>query len=83
MLLLLLLLGYLYFHAAPNSDEFHKETVTRVKNLHTSDCLRANKSTMAWGLEARVPFLDKEFLDVAMTIDPEEKLFKEGRMEKV
>ncbi|CAJ0913366.1 16632_t:CDS:2 [Entrophospora sp. SA101] len=74
--------GYLYFHAAPNSEEFHKETVTRVKNLHTADCLRANKSTMAWGLEARVPFLDKDFLDVAMTIDPEEKLFKENRMEK-
>jgi len=54
-----------------------------VKKLHTADCLRANKSTMAWGLEARVPFLDKTFLDVAMTIDPKEKLFKEGRMEKV
>lgn len=52
--------GYLYFHAAPNKDEFHKETVRRVKNLHLSDCLRANKSTSAWGLEARVPFLDKE-----------------------
>ncbi len=76
-------IGYLYFHAAPSAADFHKETVNRVKNLHTSDCLRANKSTMAWGLEARVPFLDKEFLDVAMTIDPEEKLFKKGRMEKV
>ncbi|CAJ0836506.1 11482_t:CDS:2, partial [Entrophospora sp. SA101] len=64
------------------SDEILGETVTRVKNLHTADCLRANKSTMAWGLEARVPFLDKDFLDVAMTIDPEEKLFKENRMEK-
>ncbi|KAG9305655.1 hypothetical protein G9A89_022577 [Geosiphon pyriformis] len=74
--------GYLYFHAAPNAAEFHKETVSRVKNLHTADCLRANKSTMAWGLEARVPFLDKNFLDVAMSIDPEEKLFKPGRMEK-
>jgi len=74
--------GYLYFHAAPSSADFHKETVTRVKKLHTADCLRANKSTMAWGLEARVPFLDKTFLDVAMTIDPEEKVFREGRMEK-
>jgi asparagine synthase (glutamine-hydrolysing) len=52
--------GYLYFHNAPNKDEFHKETVRRVKNLHLADCLRANKSTAAWGLEARVPFLDKE-----------------------
>ncbi|CAG8529172.1 917_t:CDS:2 [Funneliformis mosseae] len=74
--------GYLYFHAAPSAADFHKETVSRVKKLHTADCLRANKSTMAWGLEARVPFLDKTFLDVAMSIDPEEKLFKEGRMEK-
>ncbi|CAG8559402.1 4298_t:CDS:10, partial [Acaulospora colombiana] len=74
--------GYLYFHAAPSAEDFHKETVTRVKHLHTADCLRANKSTMAWGLEARVPFLDKDFLDVAMSINPEEKMFKEGKMEK-
>jgi asparagine synthase (glutamine-hydrolysing) len=53
--------GYLYFHAAPDSNSFHQECVRRVKNLHTADCLRANKSTMAWGLEARVPFLDKAF----------------------
>lgn len=52
--------GYLYFHGAPNKDEFHEECVRRVKNLHLADCLRANKSTSAWGLEARVPFLDKE-----------------------
>jgi asparagine synthase (glutamine-hydrolysing) len=52
--------GYLYFHAAPDKKEFHEETVRRVKNLHLADCLRANKSTSAWGLEARVPFLDKE-----------------------
>lgn len=52
--------GYLYFHAAPDKESFHEETVRRVKNLHLSDCLRANKSTSAWGLEARVPFLDKE-----------------------
>jgi len=74
--------GYLYFHAAPSAADFHKETVTRVKKLHTSDCLRANKSTMSWGLEARVPFLDKTFLNVALSIDPEEKVFREGRMEK-
>ena len=53
--------GYLYFHAAPDKAAFHQESVKRVKNLHTADCLRANKSTMAWGLEARVPFLDKAF----------------------
>ncbi|KAJ7097983.1 asparagine synthase-domain-containing protein [Mycena belliarum] len=70
--------GYLYFHAAPDSTSFHQETVKRVKNLHTSDCLRANKSTMAWGLEARVPFLDKAFLEVAMNIDPHEKMFSKG-----
>lgn len=75
--------GYLYFHAAPSAEEFHKETVKRVQNLHTSDCLRANKSTMAWGLEARVPFLDKAFLDVAMTINPEEKMFGKGTKQKV
>ncbi|CAG8737479.1 17102_t:CDS:2, partial [Dentiscutata erythropus] len=74
--------GYLYFYNAPSAIDFHKETVKLVKNLHNSDCLRANKSTMAWGLEARVPFLDKDFLDIVMTIDPEEKMHKEGRMEK-
>ncbi|KIK49353.1 hypothetical protein CY34DRAFT_69866 [Suillus luteus UH-Slu-Lm8-n1] len=68
--------GYLYFHAAPDSNSFHQECVRRVKNLHTADCLRANKSTMAWGLEARVPFLDKAFLEVAMNIDAKEKMFK-------
>ena len=52
--------GYLYFHAAPDKESFHEETVRRIKNLHYADCLRANKSTSAWGLEARVPFLDKE-----------------------
>jgi len=75
--------GYLYFHAAPSPAAFHEETVKRVKNLHTADCLRANKSTMAWGLEARVPFLDKEFLDVAMTINPEEKMFGKGAAQEV
>ncbi|KAJ7470704.1 hypothetical protein FB451DRAFT_1037978 [Mycena latifolia] len=75
--------GYLYFHAAPDSTSFHQETVKRVKNLHTSDCLRANKSTMAWGLEARVPFLDKAFLEVAMNIDPREKMFAKGADQQV
>lgn len=74
--------GYLYFHAAPNKEEFHRETVRRVKNLHLSDCLRANKSTSAWGLEARVPFLDKQFLEVAMNIDPKEKMITKDRIEK-
>ncbi|KAG9010507.1 asparagine synthetase [Tulasnella sp. JGI-2019a] len=70
--------GYLYFHAAPDPASFHQECVKRVKNLHTADCLRANKSTMAWGLEARVPFLDKNFLEVAMNVDPKEKMFSKG-----
>ncbi|KAJ5081971.1 hypothetical protein N7532_011014 [Penicillium argentinense] len=74
--------GYLYFHAAPNREEFHKETVRRVKNLHLADCLRANKSTSAWGLEARVPFLDKEFLETAMGVDPAEKMINKERIEK-
>lgn len=75
--------GYLYFHAAPDSDSFHQECVRRVKNLHTADCLRANKSTMAWGLEARVPFLDKAFLEVAMNIDAKEKMFKKDSNQAV
>ena len=74
--------GYLYFHAAPDKNAFHKETVRRVKDLHLSDCLRANKSTSAWGLEARVPFLDKQFLEVAMSIDPQEKMITKDRIEK-
>jgi asparagine synthase (glutamine-hydrolysing) len=69
-----LLGGYLYFHFAPNKEEFHKETCRKVKALHQYDCLRANKATSAWGLEVRVPFLDKEFIDVAMSMDPEWKL---------
>ncbi|KAH8117328.1 glutamine-hydrolyzing asparagine synthase [Phellopilus nigrolimitatus] len=75
--------GYLYFHAAPDKEAFHQECVKRVKNLHTSDCLRANKSTMAWGLEARVPFLDKAFLDIAMNIDPSAKMFNKGKAQEV
>ncbi|KAB2065501.1 hypothetical protein ES319_A09G093200v1 [Gossypium barbadense] len=76
--------GYLYFHKAPNKDEFHRETCRKIKALHQYDCLRANKATSAWGLEAQVPFLDKEFINVAMSIDPEAKMIKndEGRIEK-
>ncbi|KAK4982379.1 asparagine synthetase [Elasticomyces elasticus] len=74
--------GYLYFHAAPDKKEFHEETVRRVQNLHLADCLRANKSTSAWGVEARVPFLDKQFLEVAMNIDPAEKMITKERIEK-
>lgn len=74
--------GYLYFHAAPDKKAFHEETVRRVGNLHLSDCLRANKSTSAWGVEARVPFLDKEFLELAMNIDPQEKMITKDRIEK-
>ncbi|NCQ29829.1 MAG: asparagine synthase B, partial [Armatimonadetes bacterium] len=74
--------GYLYFHKAPNAKEFHDETVRKLFKLHQYDCLRANKSTAAWGLEARVPFLDKEFLDYAMNINPEEKMITKDRMEK-
>lgn len=76
--------GYLYFANAPSSTEFHQECVQRVKNLHYADCLRANKSTMAWGLEARVPFLDKQFLELCMNIDANDKLIKpaEKRIEK-
>ncbi|XP_023324027.1 asparagine synthetase [glutamine-hydrolyzing] 2 [Eurytemora carolleeae] len=66
--------GYLYFHKAPNPEELHKETVRKLKDLHKYDCLRANKSTMAWGLEARVPFLDREFLEYAMNLDPSCKM---------
>ncbi|CAG8959693.1 hypothetical protein HYFRA_00001598 [Hymenoscyphus fraxineus] len=74
--------GYLYFHAAPDSKAFHAETVARVKNLHVADCLRANKSTSAWGLEARVPFLDKEFLETTMNIDPQDKMITKEKIEK-
>ncbi|KAK9053608.1 hypothetical protein SSX86_024682 [Deinandra increscens subsp. villosa] len=66
--------GYLYFHKAPNKQEFHQETCRKIKALHQYDCLRANKSTSAWGLEARVPFLDKGFINVAMSINPEVKM---------
>ena len=90
--------GYLYFHAAPDKEAFHAETVRRVKNLHLADCLRANKSTAAWGVEARVPFLDKDvrliileqsllaeqeqFLETSMSVDPAEKMITKDRIEK-
>ncbi|HOI26778.1 MAG TPA: asparagine synthase B [Paludibacteraceae bacterium] len=75
--------GYLYFHKAPNAEELHNETVRKLDKLHLYDCLRANKSLAAWGVEGRVPFLDKEFLDVAMRFNPEDKLSgTRGRIEK-
>lgn len=74
--------GYLYFHKAPNAQAFHEETIRKLSKLHLYDCLRANKSLAAWGVEGRVPFLDKEFLDVAMRLNPEDKMAKNGRMEK-
>ncbi len=75
--------GYLYFHKAPNAQEFHEENVRKLSKLHMYDCLRANKSLAAWGIEGRVPFLDKEFMDVAMRINPQDKMInKEHPMEK-
>ena len=74
--------GYLYFHKAPNDKEFHNETVRKLDKLHQYDCLRANKALAAWGIEGRVPFLDKEFMDVAMSINPKDKMISEQRMEK-
>jgi asparagine synthase (glutamine-hydrolysing) len=74
--------GYLYFHKAPSAEAFHEELVRKLDKLHLYDCLRANKAMAAWGLEARVPFLDKEFIDVAMRINPEAKMSRDGRIEK-
>ena len=74
--------GYLYFHLAPNAQEFHEETVRKVLDLHKYDCARANKSMMAWGIEARVPFLDRSFIDYAMNLDPEAKMSGPGKLEK-
>lgn len=75
--------GYLYFHKAPNPEEFHKESLRKVSKLNLYDCLRANKSLAAWGVEGRVPFLDKEFMDVAMRINPKDKMAgSNGKMEK-
>lgn len=74
--------GYLYFHKAPNAKEFHEETVRKINRLHLFDCLRANKSMAAWGIEARVPFLDLEFLDTAMHLAPLSKMIRPGTLEK-
>ncbi len=74
--------GYLYFHKAPSAQAFHEETVRKLSKLYLYDCLRANKSLSAWGVEGRVPFLDKEFLDVAMRTNPEAKLCPGRTMEK-
>lgn len=74
--------GYLYFHKAPDARAFHEETVRKLSKLHLYDCLRANKSLSAWGVEGRVPFLDKEFLDVAMRLNPKDKMAGKGKMEK-
>ena len=74
--------GYLYFHKAPTAKDFHDETVRKLDKLHQYDCLRANKSLASWGIEGRVPFLDKEFMDVAMRINPKDKMITSDRMEK-
>ena len=74
--------GYLYFHMAPDAREFHEETVRKVLGLHQYDCARANKSMMAWGIEARVPFLDREFIDYAMGLNPKVKMGGHGKIEK-
>jgi asparagine synthase (glutamine-hydrolysing) len=74
--------GYLYFHKAPDAQQFHEETVRKLDRLHLFDCLRANKAMAAWGVEARVPFLDQRFMDVAMRLNPEAKRPTDGKMEK-
>lgn len=74
--------GYLYFHKAPDPKAFHEETVRKLGKLHLYDCLRANKSLAAWGVEGRVPFLDKEFMDVAMRLNPADKMAGNGKIEK-
>ncbi|GLB49953.1 asparagine synthase B [Neptunitalea lumnitzerae] len=74
--------GYLYFHKAPSPKDFHEETVRKLDKLHMYDCLRANKSLAAWGIEGRVPFLDKEFMDVAMRLNPKDKMITPEKMEK-
>ncbi|MFV0468690.1 MAG: asparagine synthase B [Dysgonomonas sp.] len=74
--------GYLYFHKAPDAKAFHEETVRKLDKLHLYDCLRANKSLAAWGVEGRVPFLDKEFMDIAMRLNPKDKMCGNGKIEK-
>jgi asparagine synthase (glutamine-hydrolysing) len=74
--------GYLYFHKAPDAKALHEETVRKLDKLHLYDCLRANKSLAAWGVEGRVPFLDFEFMDIAMRLNPEDKMCGNGKIEK-
>lgn len=74
--------GYLYFHKAPNPKEFHEETIRKIGKLHMYDCLRANKTLAAWGVEGRVPFLDREFIEVAMRLNPKDKMITGERIEK-
>lgn len=76
--------GYLYFHKAPSPEAFHVETCNKIALLSKYDCLRANKAMAAWGVENREPFLDRDFLDIAMSIDPKEKMIDKasGRIEK-
>jgi len=74
--------GYLYFHKAPSAKDFHEETVRKLSKLHMYDCLRANKPLADWGIEGRVPFLDKEFIDVAMRLNPKDKMAGNGKIEK-
>jgi len=74
--------GYLYFHKAPNAREFHEETVDKLSRLYMYDCLRCNKSMSSWGVEPRVPFLDADFLDLAMSLDPEEKRIRTKNLAK-
>ncbi|PPI88050.1 asparagine synthase B [Candidatus Pantoea edessiphila] len=75
--------GYLYFHKAPNPKEFHEENIRKLLSLHMFDCMRVNKAMSAWGIEARVPFLDKEFLDISMRINPKDKMCgSNGKIEK-
>lgn len=74
--------GYLYFHKAPTAKDFHEETVRKLNKLHLYDCLRANKALASWGVEGRVPFLDKEFMDIAMRLNPKDKMAKNGKIEK-
>ena len=74
--------GYLYFHKAPSAQAFHEETVRKLSKLHWYDCLRANKSLSAWGVEGRVPFLDRDFLDIAMRLNPQAKMCPGDVMEK-
>ena len=71
--------GYLYFHKAPSAKDFHEENVRKLDKLHMYDCLRANKSLASWGIEGRVPFLDKEFMDVAMRLNPQDKMIIAGQ----